>query len=144
MYQDLKEKFKALETQLSDPGIVNNLPEFTRISKEHSNLKTAYELILELEKVSQQLADNEEMVKTESDPEIKKIAEEELAGLNEKIKVLQIAIEEELHPANPNDKKDAIIEIRAALAAMNPLCSPPTSFACMPALPNAIILKLIF
>jgi peptide chain release factor 1 len=92
---------------------MNDRAELTKVSKEHSNLKPAYELILELEKTEKQLADNQEIIKTETDEEFKKIATEELAGLEAKASDLKAKIEEELHPANPNDKKDAIIEIRA-------------------------------
>jgi len=113
MYEDIQAKFKQLESQLSDPEITNNLPEYTKLSKEHSNLKTAFELILELNKQIKQLADNEEMINTEKDPELKKIAGDELEGIKTKIEELKNKIEDEIHPANPNDKKDAIVEIRA-------------------------------
>jgi len=112
MYEDLKQKYKDLETKLSDPALMNDRNELTKISKEHSALKPAYELVLDWEKVNDDLQGNQEMVKTETDPELKKMAEEEIDGLQKKAAALEIAIKEELHPANPNDKKDAIIEIR--------------------------------
>ena len=112
MYEDIKQKFKDLEARLSDPDLMNDRSELTKISKEHSNLKTVYELILDWEKVNGDLAGNQEIIKTETDPEFKKIAEDEIDGLQKKAATIEKAIKEELHPANPNDKKDAIIEIR--------------------------------
>ena len=112
MYEEIKKKFKDLETKLSDPALMNNIAELTKISKEHSNLKTIYELILELEKNEKQLADNQEMVATETDADLKAMAEFELKDLEKHSAELKDQIEEELHPANPNDKKTAIIEIR--------------------------------
>ncbi|HNX10891.1 MAG TPA: peptide chain release factor 1 [bacterium] len=112
MYEDIQAKFKELESQLSNPSVMDNLAEYTKLSKEHSNLKLASELILELTKQEKQLADNEEMVNTEKDPELRKIAGDELESIKGKIAELREKIEEEIHPANPNDKKDAIVEIR--------------------------------
>ena len=41
------------------------------------------------------------------------MASEELNSLNEKALRLNEEIEDELHPASPNDKKNTIVEIRA-------------------------------
>ena len=112
MYSEIKNKFKQLESQLADPQVTSDMANYTKLSKEHSNLKLAFELILELEKQEKQLADNEEMVATEKDPELKKIAGDELDSIKTKIAELKEKIEEEIHPANPNDKKDTIVEIR--------------------------------
>jgi len=112
MYEDIKQKFKDLETKLSDSALMNDRHELTKISKAHSSLKPVYELILDWEKVNSDLEGNREIIKTETDPEFKKIAEDEIDGLQKKLTAIETAIKEELHPANPNDQKDAIIEIR--------------------------------
>ena len=112
MYQDIKDKFKELKAQLNDPDLIKDLKNFTKVSKEHSNLKNIYELVLELEKIEINIKDNQEIIDSDNDPEFKKIASDELAGLKAKAENLKTKIEDELHPANPNDKKDAIIEIR--------------------------------
>ncbi|MFA4942512.1 MAG: peptide chain release factor 1 [Patescibacteria group bacterium] len=112
MYEDIKQKYQELEVKLSDPALINDRAELTKISKEHSSLKSIYELVLDWEKVNNDLEGNREIIKTETDPEFKKVAEDEIDGLQKKAAALEIAIKEELHPANPNDKKDAIIEIR--------------------------------
>jgi len=112
MYEDIKQKFKDLGIKLSDPALMNDRSELTKISKAHSSLKPVYKLILDWEKVNSDLAGNREIIKTETDPELKKIAEDEIDGLQKKLATIEAAIKEELHPANPNDKKDAIIEIR--------------------------------
>jgi peptide chain release factor 1 len=112
MYEEIKSKFQDLEKKLSDPNVTADMKEYTKISKEHANLKDAYEMILELEKISKNLADNEEMIKNESDPELRAMAQEELEGLKNQCAELKDKIQEELHPASPNDKKNTIVEIR--------------------------------
>ncbi len=113
MYEDIIKKFKDLEAQLSDPAVINDQKKLREISKQHAELKYAALLILELEKKQKQLAENREMVKNETDPEMKKIAEDEIAELEPQIEKLKNEIEIELHPADPNDKKNIIMEIRA-------------------------------
>ena len=113
MYEDIKQKFNDLETQLSDPSIIADQKKLREVSKQHSELKYAIELILELEKIEKQLAENQEMIKSETDPEMIKIAEQEIAELKPPREELKDKIEIELHPADPNDKKNVIMEIRA-------------------------------
>ena len=113
MYQDIKEKFENLEKSLSNPEVISDKENLVKISQQHSALKPAYEMITDLEKMQKAAKDNEAIIETEKEEELKKMAQEELKELNEKISKLQEQIEEELHPKNPNDKKNAIVEIRA-------------------------------
>lgn len=113
MYQDIIQKFKNLESQLAEPSIMADQKKLKEIAREHSALKAAARLILELEKKQNQLSQNEEMIKNETDPELVKIAKEELIDLKKQVEELTAKIEVELHPANPRDKKNVIMEIRA-------------------------------
>lgn len=113
MYEDIKEKCQILEKKLSDPDLLNKQDEMIKLSKEHASLREIVSKIIELEKAENDYAGNQEIVETETDPEIKELAQGELSALLNKIEQLKTEIEEELHPANPNDKKDVIIEIRA-------------------------------
>jgi len=112
MFEHIKEKFAKIEQELSKPELANQPAEMIKISREHSSLREVIEMINSLEKVQAQLKDNREILENEKDPELKAMASEELAPLEEEATRLNEAIEEELHPANPNDKKNAIVEIR--------------------------------
>jgi peptide chain release factor 1 len=113
MYEEIKQKYEELSQKLQDPSITSDIASLTKISKEQSKLRASYELILELEKTNKNLSDNQEIIKNETDSELKNLAENEISGLNDKIATLQSQLEEELSPKSPNDQKDAIIEIRA-------------------------------
>jgi len=113
MREDLKQKFNDLEVQLSDPAVINDQKKLREVSKQHSELKYAIELILELEKMEKQLTENQEIIKSETDSELIKIARDESAVLEKQIQDLKEKVETELHPADPNDKKNIIMEIRA-------------------------------
>ena len=59
------------------------------------------------------IIENNEIVTKDYDPELKAMASEELNSLTAQATKLNEEIEDELHPASPNDKKNAIVEIRA-------------------------------
>lgn len=113
MYEEVKQKFNDLETKLSDPEIIKDQKELIKISQQHAGLKKVVALILDLEKTTENIQENNEIVTKDYDPELKSMASEELNSLNQKAALLNEEIEDELHPASPNDKKNAIIEIRA-------------------------------
>jgi peptide chain release factor 1 len=113
MFEDIKEKFNDLEKKLSDPEVIKDQKELVKISQQHANLKKVVGLILDLEKTNLDIIENNEIVTKDYDPELKAMASEELNSLNEKAARLNEEIEDELHPASPNDKKNTIVEIRA-------------------------------
>ena len=113
MYDEIKEKFSDLEKQLSDPAISTDIKKLTQISKEHSEIKDVILLIAELEKFEDNIKQNEEIINEENDKELKEMAQSELKELKENFNIKKKEIEEELNPADPNDKKNIIMEIRA-------------------------------
>ena len=113
MYEEIKEKFKELENKLADPKLANNPEQLKNISRQHSELKNIVRLILELEKTENIIKQNQEIITKEKDQELINLANEELIELNASAAELKNKIETELRPANPNDKKNIIMEIRA-------------------------------
>ena len=112
-YTDVKQKFNDLEAKLSDPAIIGDQEQLIKISREHSDLKEVIGMILELEKIENDIRQNQEIADNEKDAEMKAMAEEELPGLATRTEELKASIETELHPADPRDKKNVIVEIRA-------------------------------
>ena len=111
--KEIKNKFIELEKKLSDPEIISNNQELTKIAKEHSVLKRVYNLIMEIEKIEKNINDNKDLVKSEEGSELALIAQEELSNLEKRKEELDKELNNELHPADPNDKKNVIMEIRA-------------------------------
>jgi len=112
MYEDIKQKFSELESRLSDPVLMNDQKEMVKVSQEHANLRDVVAQINAYERISSSIKENKEIMETENDPELKEMAAAELSDLEINQAKLYEKIEEELHPDNPNDKKNAIIEIR--------------------------------
>jgi peptide chain release factor 1 len=113
MYEDIKTRFAELEQKLMDPALMGDQKELIKVSQEHAGLKKAVALILELEKIQHNIIQNNEIIANEKEAELRTMAQEEFAGLTARAARLNEELEEEIHPASPNDKKNAILEIRA-------------------------------
>lgn len=112
MHEDIKNRFAELEKKLMDPAILNDQKELIKISQEHASLKRAIMLILELKKITDNIQQNKEII-TSEEGELKEMAQNDLNLLTKQEEKLNEELEEEIHPASPNDKKNAILEIRA-------------------------------
>lgn len=110
---EIKIKYQELEQQLSNPEIISDREKSSKLAKEHSGLKKAYDLICEIEKIEENISGNREVIESEGSSELAKMAQEELLGLNSKKESLEKELQLELNPADPNDKKGVIVEIRA-------------------------------
>lgn len=112
-YSEIKKEFQELEKKISDPELMSNPKEFSQIAKDHAALKKAYDLIISLEKIEENITNNQDIIKNESDTELLELAQEDLKLLEEEQKRIKKELDIELRPVDPNDKKDVIMEIRA-------------------------------
>jgi peptide chain release factor 1 len=113
MYQEVLARFNRLAESLADSGLVNDLEKYKQVSKEHADLKELAEMISHLNDKLTYAKQNEELIAQESDEELRELAKSELAEVKPVIDSLIQEIESELHPADPDDKKNIIMEIRA-------------------------------
>jgi len=112
MYEDVKQKFIEIEGRLSDPDLMNDQKAMIKVSQEHASLRGVVANITAYEKVLNSIEENKTILNSENDPELKEMASAEMTELEAQKDKLYEEIEEELHPDSPNDKKNAIIEIR--------------------------------
>lgn len=110
---DIEKKCKELETQLADPAIVRDAKKIAAIGKEYATTKEILDTIHALEKTTQEIAALENSIVDEKDADLKTIAEEDLRTLRAKEQDLKNAVDAYMHPPDPLDTKDTIIEIRA-------------------------------
>ena len=104
-YQELEARLAANETY-SDPELVSRL---NREQRELEPLVTAYRGLC---RAQSDLAEAEELL---SDPEMRELAQQELAQAREDIERLEREIKILLLPKDPNDGKNVIMEIRAGV-----------------------------
>lgn len=107
------EAYEALEARLGDPEVLADQREYTRIAKEHA---AQSELVAHARRYLALLADlrtAREMRDTESDPETREFASQEISEIEARLPELEDEIKVMLIPADPNDDKNIIVEIRA-------------------------------
>jgi peptide chain release factor 1 len=109
---EVEKRFEDVSSRLSDSSLLANQKEYNKISKEFSDLRPIVEKFRELKKISQELEESYEMSKGD-DEEIAAMAKSEIQSLTKQKEVLEGELQFMLLPKDPNDGKNAIMEIRA-------------------------------
>ncbi|HZK65457.1 MAG TPA: peptide chain release factor 1 [Puia sp.] len=108
----IRAKFEDLGVALTNPAIVNDNRKFSSVSKEYRSLEKivkSYEIYRNL---LDDLAFNREALNGD-DEELRELAKLEKPGLDEKKGIIEAEIRQLLIPKDPQDEKNAILEIRA-------------------------------
>lgn len=110
----VKTRCEEIDRDLGDPAIMNNVGLITELSKERSSLSEAYEGYLEYLKAESDLKDADDIINS-GDPELAEMMKLEKKSLLEKMEKIEVDLHGKLLPADPNDKKNIIVEIRGAV-----------------------------
>ncbi|MFM9052607.1 MAG: PCRF domain-containing protein, partial [Bacteroidota bacterium] len=105
-------RFMEVETSLSSPDAMADMKRFAQLNREYKELKPIVEKFFEYRNVQSNLANARELVQTEKDEEFREIAKAELSELERLNIELEETIKILLIPADPEDAKNAIMEIR--------------------------------
>lgn len=113
-FVEIKKQFIKLEESLVDPAVLNDPKKLKEVSQDYTEIKPVAEKIDELSKNEKGLQSAKEILEKETDEEVKQMAKIEIKELEEKIENLTKELEELTRPKDLMDKKDVIVEIRAA------------------------------
>ncbi len=108
----IKEQYLELEKKLKQEEVINNPKLFGQINKKFHQLAKINTLVLEYEKLLQEMKELKQILKGD-DAEIIGLAKEEIVVSEKKLMELEKKIKTQLIPKDPNDEKDIILEIRA-------------------------------
>lgn len=111
--QNLETEFLRLEDELAKPENISDQSVYSGLARRHKELSRVVVLYREYKKFAQQVKDSEEILNNESDDEMREFAKEQLKQAKEEVIRIEEAIKLELLPKDPNDFKNAIVEIRA-------------------------------
>jgi peptide chain release factor 1 len=110
--EQLEKRFEELTQQMADPTVISDGDRYRKVTKEHSELAELVGQYREWKQVNDSLSQARGML-AESDPELKEMAEEEVARLDPERQKLEEEIKILLLPKDPNDDKNVVLEIRA-------------------------------
>ncbi|HEX5151749.1 MAG TPA: peptide chain release factor 1 [Parafilimonas sp.] len=108
----IKAKFEQTGVALTNPEIINKQSEFQRLSKEYSQLEKIVTPYEEYKKISSDYDFAKESLNS-SDEDLRELAKMELPELEEKKSTLEKELTRLLIPKDPQDDKNAVLEIRA-------------------------------
>ena len=108
----IEARFEEVSTLITDPSVIADMKRYVRLTKEYKDL----EKLTNATRTYRQLLDNikeaREILDTESDDDLRSMAKDELDASTERLPQLEEEIKLLLIPADPEDGKNAIIEIR--------------------------------
>ncbi|NDW11113.1 peptide chain release factor 1 [Dysgonomonas sp. 520] len=105
-------RFEEIGTLITDPAVISDMKRYVKLNKEYSDLEKIVNARKEYEQVLTGIDEAKNILETESDPDLREMAKEELDACTERLPSLEEEIKLLLVPSDPQDSKDAILEIR--------------------------------
>lgn len=110
---DVKKRFLEVGNLLTDATIVSDMDKYIKLNKEYKDLQPIIEAYDEYVLIISNIEDAKNILANEKDSELREMAKMELDDLQPKLEPLEEKIKLLLIPKDPEDDKNAIIEIRA-------------------------------
>ena len=108
----LDARFEEIQTLITDPSVIADQKRYVKLSKEYKNLENLLTVTHDYKKKIQDLEEAKQLLGSESDEELRSMAHEEIDTIQEALPKLEERIKLLLIPEDPEDSKNAIIEIR--------------------------------
>ncbi len=109
----LEKRYEELNALLADPAVLSDKAAYQKHAKAHRDLSIVVEKFREYKEILRGIGETKSLCASETDPEMKKLADEELILLQEREKECQKELQWLLMPKDPNDEKNVLLEIRA-------------------------------
>lgn len=110
--ETLTERFEEVSALLADPVVIGDQERFRALSIEYSQINPVVECYRDYRESTDAL-ESAEAMRGDPDPEIRSLAEEELAENSARIEALEKRLQILLLPSDPNDECNTFLEIRA-------------------------------
>ena len=105
-------RFKEIGQLITDPEVIGDMERYVKLTKEYKDLEAITAAADEYKKALDTIEESRMILDSEEDAELKEMAQLELDDLTEKLPVMEQHIKLLLVPADPEDSKNAILEIR--------------------------------
>ncbi|MCT4638348.1 MAG: peptide chain release factor 1 [Bacteroidales bacterium] len=111
--EGVKIRFDEVSEMITDPEVIADMKRFVKLNKEYKDLEPLIKAYEEYKNILSNIDDAKEIIATETDAEMQEMAKMELDELQEKTGPLEEEIKVLLIPKDPEDAKNAVLEIRA-------------------------------
>lgn len=110
--QHLVARFEEVSTLITDPSVIADMNRFVKLNKEYSDLQKIVEVRNRYNRALDEIEEARQILDSESDSDLRQMANEELSANTEMLPALEEQIKLLLIPADPEDAKNVIMEIR--------------------------------
>ena len=110
--EGLQHKFEEISTLITDPSVISDQKRYVKLNKEYHDLEKILNAKNEYQLALAHIAEARSILDTENDPEMREMAKAELDDIEPRIPEMEENIKLLLIPADPEDNKNSIVEIR--------------------------------
>jgi len=111
--EGVKMRFDEVSELITDPEIMGDMDRYVKLNKEYKDLQPIIEAYEEYKQLLDNIESAKQILESEQDEELREMAKSELEEMNNKKQPLEERIKLLLVPKDPEDDKNAIVEIRA-------------------------------
>ncbi|KOH47133.1 peptide chain release factor 1 [Sunxiuqinia dokdonensis] len=112
-YEAIQHRLDEVGQQITDPSVMSDMKRYVKLSQEYKRLESLVKAFKEYRNLVDNIQSGREMLAQESDEDIREMAKEEIEASEEQLPAKEKEIKLLLVPADPEDSKNAILEIRA-------------------------------
>ncbi|MCF8233646.1 MAG: peptide chain release factor 1 [Bacteroidales bacterium] len=111
--EEIKNRYLEIQKEMSQPDVVSDMKRYVKINKDYKDLQPIVEAYYKYKNILGNIDNAKNIIKTEKDEEFRNMAKDELVTLTEEKEKLEEDIRMMLIPKDPQDNKNAVVEIRA-------------------------------
>ncbi len=112
-FEAIQHRFEEVSQQITDPSVMNDMKRYVKLNQEYKRLDALVQAFRKYKSLVHNLEAGKEILDMESDPELRDMAREEMESTEQLLPEKEQRIKMLLVPADPEDSKNAILEIRA-------------------------------
>ncbi len=109
----IEARFEEVSTLISDPSVISDMQRYVRLNKEYHELEKLTEATRRYRLILANIDEAREALENETDAEMRQMAREQLDEASEQLPALEQEIKLLLIPADPEDSKNGVLEIRS-------------------------------
>ena len=111
-FEGIQIRFEEVSQQITDPGVMSDMKRYVKLNQEYKQLDALVQSFTRYSNLLKNIAEAREILENENDEEMREIARDELEESEQKVNAFEEEIKMLLVPADPEDSKNAILEIR--------------------------------
>ncbi|HOI31865.1 MAG: peptide chain release factor 1 [Bacteroidales bacterium] len=111
--ETIRRRWEEMSEQLNDPEVMSDMKRYVKLNKDYKDLEPVVQTFTQYKNVVANIENAREIIKKEKDEDFREMAREELDSFLEEKEKLEEDIRIMLIPKDPQDSKNAVVEIRA-------------------------------